>query len=198
MLVLGALLGACKTPEGARAPTSPSVEDPEAPASEAPDVGEAAPPTGAAGAGTAAPGAPPTASGPSLAPAPTAAAPAAPERHGPPLPELGVKSFGLHVGGGAKDAAARDDFLRALERAKGRYFDCYRLIDEPGSVGTFGADLTVGGDGGKPRVGKPRTKLRGDEFQSCMVRAFESVTFGRPPSGRSVVVSYSVKFSFTD
>jgi hypothetical protein len=125
-------------------------------------------------------------------------APGVPERHGPPLPELSVKSFGLHVGGGGKDAAARDDFLRTLEAIKWRYLDCYRLIEEPGAVGTFGADLTIGGTGGKPRVGKPRTRLRGEAFQGCMVRAFESVSFGRPPSGRSVVVSYSVKFNFTD
>jgi hypothetical protein len=114
------------------------------------------------------------------------------------LPELSVKSFGLHVGGGARDAAARDDFLRALEGAKSRYLDCYRLIDEPGAIGTFGADLTVGGSGGKPRVGKPRTKLRGEEFQACMVHAFESVSFSAPPSGRAVVVSYSVKFNLSD
>ena len=109
-----------------------------------------------------------------------------------------MKSFGLHVGGGARDAAARDDFLRVLEAASGRYLDCYRLIAEPGSVGTFGADLTIGGAGGKPHVGKPRTRLRGEAFEGCMVKAFESVTFGAPPSGRAVVVSYSVKWSFKD
>jgi len=107
-----------------------------------------------------------------------------------------VKSFGLHVGGSGADAAARNDFLRVLEAAAPSYLDCYRSIDEPGSVGTFGADLTIGGAGGKPRVGKPRTKLRGDAFQACMARAFESVAFARTPSGRAVVVSYSVKFSF--
>jgi hypothetical protein len=138
-----------------------------------------------AGQGTAAPG---------LA----APGPIAPEHHGAPLPELGVKSFGLHVGGAAKDAAARDDFLRVLEGASPRYLDCYRLLEEPGSVGTFGADLTVGGAGGKPRVTKVRTRLRGEAFGACMTRAFESVTFTAPPSGRAVVVSYSVKFSFSE
>jgi hypothetical protein len=124
--------------------------------------------------------------------------PSAPERHGPPLPELSVKSFGLHVGGSSADAAARSDFLRVLENASWSYLDCYRGIDVPGSVGTFGADLTIDGAGGKARVGKPRTKLRGDAFHSCMVRALESVSFPRTPSGRAVVVSYSVKFSFSD
>ena len=121
-----------------------------------------------------------------------------PERHGPPLPELSVKSFGLHVGGSAADAAARAEFIRVLEAAAPSYLDCYRAIEVPGSVGTFGADLTIGGTGGKPKVGKPRTKLRGDAFQACMARALESVSFSPTPSGRAVVVSYSVKFVFSD
>jgi hypothetical protein len=41
-----------------------------------------------------------------------------------------------------------------------------------------------------------RTKLKGAEFRSCMERALESTTFDTTPSGRSVVVSYSLKFSF--
>jgi hypothetical protein len=108
-----------------------------------------------------------------------------------------VKSFGLHVGG-SKDAGAREDFLRALETASTRYLDCYRLIEQPGSAGTFGADLTVGGAGGRGKVKTTRTKLRGEAFAACMVRAFESVSFGRPPSGRAVVLSYSVKFSLSE
>jgi len=107
-----------------------------------------------------------------------------------------VKSFGLHIGGSAADAAARADFQRALEAMLPSYYDCYRHIEQPGSVGTFGADLKVGADGGRPHVGKPRTKLAGAEFQSCMQQAFERVSFPRTPSGRAVVVSYSVKFSF--
>jgi hypothetical protein len=118
------------------------------------------------------------------------------ERHGPPLPELRVKSFGLHVGGTARDAAAREDFLKALERNSWRYLECYQLIEQPGSEGTFGADLRVGAEGGKPAVSGVRTKLKGAEFRSCMERALESTKFEPAPSGRSVVVSYSLKFSF--
>lgn len=109
-----------------------------------------------------------------------------------------MRSFGLHVGGSAADAAARADFLRALESAAPSYLDCYRAIEAPGSVGTFGADLTIGATGGKARIGKPRTKLRGEAFQACMVRALESISFSRTPSGRAVVVSYSVKFDFSE
>lgn len=138
----------------------------------------------------------PGSAAPNTAPAPLGPSPTN-ERHGPPLPELSVKSFGLHVGG-SKDAGARDDFLRTLEAASSRYLDCYRLVEQPGSAGTFGADLTIGGAGGRAKVKTTRTKLRGEAFTACMVRAFESVSFGRPPSGRAVVVSYSVKFSLSE
>jgi len=123
--------------------------------------------------------------------------PAAPgERPGPPLPELRVKSFGLHVGGAAKDTEQRREVQRALERKFPRYLDCYRLIEEPGTEGTFGADLRVEAQGGKPKVQQPRTKLRGEAFRMCMIKAFESANFEPPSSGRALVVSYSVKFSF--
>jgi hypothetical protein len=118
------------------------------------------------------------------------------ERPGPPLPELRVKSFGLHVGGAAKDTELRREVQRTLERGFPRYLDCYRLIEEPGSEGTFGADLVVAVDGGKAKVQQPRTKLKGEAFRACMIKAFESARFEAPSSGRAVVVSYSVKFSF--
>jgi len=122
--------------------------------------------------------------------------PGAPERPGPPLPELRAKTFGLHVGGSARDAAARDAFLKALERGSWRYLECYQLVESPGSEGTFGADLRVDGQGGKPSVKQVRTKLKGAEFRSCMEQALASTKFDPTPSGRSVVVSYSLKFSF--
>ena len=189
--VLGLVLMACGKPSSERPANAPEM---------APG-GAVAAPDGAPADATAPPGAPPVAVAPgSAAPAAVGpgAAPSAPEHHGPPLPELSVKSFGLHVGGSAADAAARADFIRVLEAAAPSYLDCYRTIEVPGSVGTFGADLTIGGTGGKPKVGKPRTKLRGDAFQACMVRALESVSFSRTPSGRAVVVSYSVKFVFSE
>jgi len=194
-LLLSLGLAACAKPGAERGPnaaTSGSTAEAAARGSEGAESAPNSPlPPGAAPVSGA-----PTAATP--AGAVPATAPAAPEKHGPPLPELSVKSFGLHVGGSSADAAARGDFLRVLENASWSYLDCYRAIDVPGSVGTFGADLTIGAAGGKPRVGKPRTKLRGEAFQACMVRALENVSFARTPSGRAVVVSYSVKFSFSD
>jgi hypothetical protein len=107
-----------------------------------------------------------------------------------------VKSFGLHVGGAAKDEEQRREVQRTLERGFPRYLDCYRLVEEPGSEGTFGADLRVEVNGGKPKVTQPRTKFRGEAFRACMTKALESANFDAPSSGRAIVVSYSVKFSF--
>jgi hypothetical protein len=111
---------------------------------------------------------------------------------GPPLPELKVKTFGLHIGGGGSEAE-RASFIRALEQRFPSYLDCYRLVDRPGKTGSFGVDLHIGRQGGAPSVGQARTALGGDEFKRCMVRAFESVRFEKPE--RPTVVSYSVKFS---
>jgi hypothetical protein len=191
LVALGAVAGACAKPPGERpsaVPVAPGRAAEAAPGAPAPSV--------TAGPEAAAPVPNGSLSPPASPDAP--AVPLAPERHGPPLPELTVKSFGLHIGGSAADAAARAEFLRALEASTGHYLDCYRAIEEPGRVGTFGADLTVGGAGGKPRVGKPRTKLPGEGFQTCMVRVLSGVSFPSTPSGRAVVVSYSVKFSFAD
>ncbi|HVR19609.1 MAG TPA: hypothetical protein VMS65_07930, partial [Polyangiaceae bacterium] len=60
----------------------------------------------------------------------------------------------------------------------------------------FGADLRVPAEGGKAKVEQPRTKLRGEAFRACMIKSFESARFDPPSSGRAIVVSYSVKFSF--
>jgi hypothetical protein len=85
---------------------------------------------------------------------------------------------------------------RTLERSFPRYLDCYRLVEAPGSEGTFGADLYVAAEGGKAKVQQARTALKGEAFRTCMVKAFESTRFDAPSSGRALTVSYSVKFSF--
>jgi hypothetical protein len=185
---------ACRVPE-ATSPTTPASPSDES-TSETPDPSSGA----AAGASTSVPGAPSGAStAPPVEPGATPSGPpppAANERPGPPLPELRVKSFGLHVGGAAKDSELRGRVQRTLERGFPRYLDCYRLIEEPGSEGTFGADLRVASEGGRAKVEQPRTKLKGEAFRACMIKAFESARFDAPSSGRAVVVSYSVKFSF--
>lgn len=119
-----------------------------------------------------------------------------PELTGPPLPELSVKSFGLHLSGGAKDDETRAAFLRQLEHGFPDYLECYRELETPGKEGTFGADLRIEAQGGRARVEQTRTKLSGDAFKQCMVRSIEALRFKAPPNGRALMVSYSVKFSW--
>jgi hypothetical protein len=111
----------------------------------------------------------------------------------PPLPSLSVKYIGMHVGGGANDAASKAPFVRALEQRFPAFLECYRLAAEPGNGGTFGIDLRIPAQGGSPEVEEPRTAIPGDAFRECMLKAFRSVTF-EPPK-KPVVISYSLRFT---
>lgn len=121
------------------------------------------------------------------------AVPSGPPPGTPSLPEVNVRNVGLHVGGGRNDAASKAPFLSTLERHHPDFLRCYRLVEEPGTQGTFGVDLHVGRKGVVERVEQPRPGLPGDEFRDCMVRVFEKVQF--EPMSSPVVISYSVRFS---
>jgi len=170
-----------------------------APEAEAPVATRAGVVPGSPAPGTSEPSAPPgdpAASSDTRPVAPRALVARYPELTGPPLPELSVKSFGLHLGGGAKDEDTRAAFLRQLEHGFPDYLECYRELETPGKEGTFGADLRIDAQGGRARVEQTRTKLSGEEFKQCMVRSIEALRFKAPPSGRALMVSYSVKFSW--
>lgn len=153
-----------------------------------PEAGPA--PSGASdgGAATAPESAPPPAS-----PDATPVASEGPSASTPPLPSLSVKYIGMHVGGGANDAASKAPFVRALEQRFPDFLECYRLAAEPGSGGTFGIDLRIPAQGGSPEVEQPRTAIPGEAFAECMLKAFRSVTF-EPPK-KPVVISYSLRFT---
>lgn len=110
------------------------------------------------------------------------------------LPELRVEALGMHVGGGRNDAEEKAPFHRALERRFPAFLECYRLVEDPWSGGSFGVDIKIPRAGGKPVLEQPRTKIRGAGFQDCMVAAFGSADFERPKAGPTVI-SYSVRFT---
>ncbi len=142
------------------------------------------------------PAAAPPASAPDRqAPAPVAA-PAAPGDAPPAptaLPEVKVENIGLHIGGGPNDDASKLPFKQAIEPHFDAFRKCYALVDEPAKGGTFGVDLRVARDGGKPEVKQPRTGMKGKGFRECMVDAFREVEFERPH--KPVVFSYSLRFT---
>lgn len=111
----------------------------------------------------------------------------------PRLPSLSVKYIGMHVGGGANDAASKAPFARAIEPHFPAFLECYRLAAEPGNGGTFGVDLRISAQGGAPDVVEPRTAIPGATFTACMLEAFSRVSF-EPPK-KPVVISYSLRFT---
>jgi hypothetical protein len=131
-----------------------------------------------------APPAGPTASSSPPAPPPVAA----------PLPELTVRTVGMHIGGGPNDEQAKVFFRKRLEERFEEFRRCYSRVDDPGKGGTFGADIAIGREGGKPRIKQPRTAIGGAPFQDCMVGALSGINFPKPPRGPTVI-SYSVRFS---
>ncbi len=110
------------------------------------------------------------------------------------LPELSVAALGMHIGGGSNTPEEKAPFHRALERQFPAFLDCYRLVDDPWSGGSFGVDLKIGRNGGAPTLEQPRTKLRGTGFKECMLGALGRAQFERPKAGPTVL-SYSVMFT---
>lgn len=140
-----------------------------------------------------------SAAAPVLAPAiPGAKAPAVPV---PPPPEAAgeprrveVLTVGLHVAGPLGLEPHRSRLLRAFEQNFGAFARCHALASPHAQNASFGVDLLVPTRGGRGAVRQTRTRLSGGEFQSCMRRAFESVSFEPPPTARPEMVSYSLLF----
>ncbi len=124
-------------------------------------------------------------------PAKSADAPAAPVAGA--LPEVIIENVGLHIGGGPNDDATKAPIKAAVEKRFEDLRKCYVHVEDPEKGGTFGVDLFIGRDGGKPELRQPRTGMKGNAFRDCVKTAFASVEFEKPPKGPTVV-SYSVRF----
>lgn len=110
------------------------------------------------------------------------------------LPELSVAPLGMHIGGGSNTPEEKAPFHRALERQFPAFLECYRLVEDPWTGGSFGVDLKVARGGGAPSLEQPRTKIRGAGFKECMLSALGKVQFDKPKAGPTVL-SYSVMFT---
>lgn len=110
------------------------------------------------------------------------------------LPELRIEPLGMHVGGGKNSPEEKAPFHRAIEQRFPAFLECYRLAEDPWAGGSFGIDIKISRAGGSPTVEQPRTRIRGQGFQECMVAAFGKVQFEKPKAGPTVI-SYSVLFT---
>lgn len=183
---LGLCLCACAgSQEPAAAPPAiPAPAPPEVTTSvvdaAAPTSAGSPPPSAVSPLASAAPAEPP--------PAVTEEAPASSER------PAGVvaRSIGMHIGGGPNDAATKAPFLRTIEGGFDAVVACTRHVPADRRKGTFGIDLLVGKDGGRPEVTNPRTGIPGAEFRACVVAVFEGLAFERPKRG-ATKLSYSLR-----
>ncbi len=107
-----------------------------------------------------------------------------------------MRHIGMHIGGGPNDAEGKRPFLHAIEAQNAQFLRCYRLVKSPMLGGTFGVDLFVTAKGGAPDVRDTRQRLGADDFESCMVDAFNSVRFKRPE--KPTTLSYSLRFDVKD
>jgi len=177
-------LSACKTPkESEPSPATPSAATATSVAATQNAATAAAPPSAEV----------PTeaASGEPIASA-TPAASAPPEDE--PLPNVEVKNIGMHIGGGPND----NETKRPIKESVQPHFDalrrCWKLVDDPAKPGDFGVDLLIPREGGKAEVSHPRSALKGEGFEACIVEAFQKIDFKKPKTGKTMV-SYSLRFT---
>ncbi len=127
-------------------------------------------------------------------PAPSASA-AAPPVEEAPLPKVKVKNIGMHIGGGPNDDVTKEPIKRSVEPHFDAFRRCFAKVDDLTKGGDFGVDVLIEGAGGKAKITHPRTALKGEGFDACMVTVFEGIEFLKPKGGKKTMVSYSLRFT---
>ena len=117
--------------------------------------------------------------------------PPAPEA---PLPDVDVKNIGMHIGGGPNDSATKAPIRRSVEPHFDAFKRCYAKIEGEPVRGDFGLDIRIEKDGGLAKTSHPRTALKGEAFEACVVSVFDAIVFEKPKGG-ATMVSYSLRFT---
>jgi hypothetical protein len=103
----------------------------------------------------------------------------------------------MHVGGGKNDAAEKDPIKKSVEPHFDSFKRCFARASDPAKGGDFGVDLRIDKAGGRAKVSHPRTGIKGEGFEACVVKIFEEIEFLKPKGG-TTVVSYSLRFTPQD
>jgi hypothetical protein len=111
------------------------------------------------------------------------------------LPDVEISTYGMHIGGGPNDKETKAPIREAIMARRDAFGACFALCDDQSKTGTYGVDLRIPGTGGRAEVSKPRAGLKGPGVEDCVLRAFESVEFRKPPQGVPMVVSCSLRFT---
>ena len=110
------------------------------------------------------------------------------------VPNVDVKNIGMHIGGGPNDAATKEPIAKSVEPHFDELRRCFATTADPKRGGDFGVDLLIEPEGGKAKVSHPRTAIKGEGFEACVLKVFETVEFLKPRTGKTMV-SYSLRFT---
>ncbi|MCL2824516.1 MAG: hypothetical protein FWD57_11040 [Polyangiaceae bacterium] len=110
------------------------------------------------------------------------------------LPAVSVKNIGMHIGGGPNDSVSKKPIGDSVTPHFDALRACWVRVEDKSKPGDFGVDLLIPRDGGLAKVSHPRTALKGDGFEECVVAVFAGIDFIKPKTGLTMV-SYSVRFT---
>lgn len=110
------------------------------------------------------------------------------------IPDVKVVNIGMHVGGGKNDAPEKEPIKKSVEPHFDAFKRCFAKVGDLAKGGDFGVDLRIDKEGGLAKVSHPRTSLKGEGFEACVIAVFEQIDF-RKPKGGTTVVSYSLRFT---
>jgi hypothetical protein len=197
-LIFGCSAPAATPPgDGSASPVTQTQAQPQgsaAPSNAAPST--AVPSSAAAIAGAGDAGSPDAAGGSSGATPEGSSAPAgsAPPAAEEPIPKVKVSNIGMHIGGGKNDASEKDPIRKSVEPHFDTFRRCFAKAEDPKKTGDVSVDLRVDKAGGKAKLTKLKTALKGKDFEDCVRATFEAIDFRKPKDG-TTNVSYSLRFT---
>ena len=112
------------------------------------------------------------------------------------LPELSLRSIGMHIGGGENTPAEKRPWLEDLAQAESKLLACHLLTSQPLKGGVIGVEYYVGKAGGSAEIRSVRHKLGAEDYAQCLNEAFEFIQFHQPR--QPTVVSCAFRFSWRD
>jgi len=105
-----------------------------------------------------------------------------------------VTNIGMHIGGGKNDAPEKEPIRASVEPHFDAFKRCFAKLEDRAKGGDVSVDLRVEKDGGKAKLTKLKTALKGAAFEDCVKTTFEAIDFRRPKTG-TTNVSYSLRFA---
>ncbi len=101
----------------------------------------------------------------------------------------------MHIGGGPNDDVTKEPIKRSVEPHFDAFRRCFAKVDDQKKGGDFGVDVLIEAAGGKAKITHPRTALKGEGFEECMMTVFNAIEFLKPKGSKKTMVSYSLRFT---